>query len=67
MQAIGHGEEVEATVLQMEESGYSEVLQTPERLCQQVNLQLEVPRPIARQRFPDDVAGFTVEGTLGYL
>lgn len=43
----------------MGESEYPEVVQTAERLCQQVNLRLEMARLIARQ--PNDVAAFTGE------
>lgn len=61
VQEIDHIDEVEDTVVHMRESGYVEVIQTAKRLCQQVNLRLEMLRLISGQRRPNDVAAFAVE------
>lgn len=61
VQATVHIREVEATPVQMQESGYPEVLQTVERPCQPVNLQHYIPCLIASQGCPNYVATFTVE------
>lgn len=60
VKAIARIDELEAAVVQMRKSGYTEVIHGAKQLNQELNLRLEMTRLIAPQRHPDDVAAFTV-------
>ncbi|CAN7977128.1 unnamed protein product [Ixodes persulcatus] len=59
VQAIAHIDDVEASVMQLRESGLPALLQTAQQLCEEVNLEKEIPR--ARQRQMNNIPSCTVE------